>query len=338
MRIALDAMGGDHAPAVTVDGAVQAARLYGIEVPLVGKPDLIQHALSAYDITGLSLPIIPASEEIEMGEHPANAVREKKDSSLAVGMRALKNKEVDAFVSAGNSGGLLAAALFYLGRIKGIKRPALSSVFPSRSSYGFCYLLDIGANADAKPEYLYQFALMGSAYAEKVLGIPNPRVGIVSNGEEEGKGNILVQETVPLLKNGPFNFIGNVEGKDIPGGLADVVVTDGFTGNVLLKLGEGVATMLVDLLKEKIKASPISMAGALLAKPALRAMAKRLDYREFGGGALLGVDGVVIGAHGRSDALAIRNALRVAKQAVESHVIEAIKSSLPSAKSETDGE
>ncbi len=328
MKIILDAMGGDHAPEVTIHGAVWAAHDFGLEVQLVGRPEVIQAELGKHDTAGLSLPVIPASEVIEMDEHPANAVKAKKDSSMVVGIQMLKRGETDAFVTMGNSGGALAAALLHLGRIPGIKRAAISTVYPCMTEHGFCFLLDIGANADCKPEYLYQFALMGSAYTERVLGIPNPRVAIVSNGEEEGKGNMLVQDTLPLLKSGPFNFVGNVEGKDIPAGLADVVVTDGFTGNVIIKLSEGVAKMLMETIKTEIKARPLAMIGSALAKPAFNAIGKKLDYREFGGGALLGVDGVVIVGHGRSDAYAVRNAIRAARQAVESDVIGAIKNGL----------
>ena len=328
MRIVLDAMGGDHAPEVTIHGAVWAARDFGLEVQLVGRPEIIQAELKKHDTGGLALPIIPASEAIEMNEHPANAVKAKKDSSMVIGIQMLKRGETNAFVTMGNSGGALAAALLHLGRIQGIKRAAISTVYPSMTEYGFCFLLDIGANADCKPEYLYQFALMGSVYAERVLGISNPRVAIVSNGEEEGKGNILVQDTLPLLKNGPFNFVGNVEGKDIPAGLADVVVTDGFTGNVIIKLSEGVAQMLMRIIKAEIKARPLAMIGGILAKSAFKAVGKKLDYREFGGAALLGVDGVVIIGHGRSDAYAVRNAIRIARQAVESNVIGSIKNGL----------
>jgi glycerol-3-phosphate acyltransferase PlsX len=263
-----------------------------------------------------------------MDEHPAAAVKEKKDCSMVVGMEMLKRQEADAFFTAGNSGGALAAALFRLGRIRGIKRPALSTIFPSQKPQGYCFLLDIGANADCKPEYLEQFALMGSIYAERVLGVPNPRVAIVSNGEEEGKGNQLVQETVPLLKAGRFNFVGNAEGKDIPWGLADVIVTDGFTGNVVIKLAEGVSGLLLDILKQEITSSNLSKVGALLAKPAFDQVKKRLDYREYGGAPLLGVDGVVIVGHGRSDSLAIRNGIRMAAQAVENGVLDAIKQGL----------
>jgi len=295
----------------------------------VGRPEVVKAELAKHDTAGLSLPIIPASQVIDMDDHnPANAVKAKPDSSMVIGVQMLKRGETDAFVTAGHSGGALAAALLHLGRIRGIKRPAIATVYPTVSERGFCFLLDIGANADCRPEYLYQFALMGSAYAEQVLDIPNPRVAIVSNAEEEGKGNILVQDTLPLLRNSPFNFVGNVEGKDIPAGLADVVVTDGFTGNVILKVSEGVGKMLLDAIKTEIKARPLATVGAALAKPAFKAVGDMLDYREYGGGALLGVDGVVIIAHGRSDAYAVRNAIRVAGRAVESDIISAIKTGL----------
>jgi glycerol-3-phosphate acyltransferase PlsX len=325
MKIVVDAMGGDHAPAVVVDGAVQAAQDLGLEIILVGQRAAIEVELARHKPIGLDLTVHHASQVIEMDEHPAAAVKAKKDSSMVVGMELIKRHEADAFFTAGNSGGALAAALFRLGRIKGIKRPALSTIFPSETPQGYCFVLDIGANADCRPEYLVQFALMGSAYAERVLGVPNPRVAIVSNGEEEGKGNQLVQETVPLLKAGDFNFVGNAEGKDIPRGHADVIVTDGFTGNVIIKLAEGVSKFLLEVLKTEITSSNVSKVGAMLAKPAFDHVKSRLDYREYGGAPLLGVDGVVIVGHGRSDAKAIRNGIRMAAQAVENGVLDAIK-------------
>jgi glycerol-3-phosphate acyltransferase PlsX len=328
MKIVVDAMGGDRAPGIVVEGAVQAARDLGLEVILVGQRGAIQAEMSLYDTAGLPLTVHHASQVIEMDEHPAAAVKAKKDSSMIVGMDLVRRGEGDAFFTAGNSGGALAAALFRLGRIRGIKRPALSTVFPSQTPQGYCFLLDIGANADCKPEYLVQFALMGSIYAERVLGVPHPRVAIVSNGEEEGKGNQLVQDTTPLLKNSGLNFTGNAEGKDIVWGLADVIVTDGFTGNVVIKLAEGVSKLLLDVLKEEIMSRSVAKVGAVLAKPAFDAVQRRLDYREYGGAPLLGVDGVVIVGHGRSDAKAIRNAIRVAAQTVENGVLEAIKQGL----------
>jgi len=323
MKIALDAMGGDYAPPVAVEGGVWAAREYGIEVILIGREGDVQRELAKYDTSGLSVPIVHASQVIEMEEHPAAAVKAKQDSSMVVGMDLVKRGEADVFVSAGNSGGVMAAALFRLGRIRGIKRPALSTIYPTTT--GLCFMLDVGANTDCKPEYLLQFAYMGVAYAERVLGIVNPRVGIVSNGEEETKGSILVQEAHQMLKKSGLNFIGNVEGKDIPAGMADVVVTDGFTGNVIAKLSEGLATSLLGIIKEEVKKSPLATVGALLSKPAFDKVKKRLDYAEFGGAPLLGVDGVVIVAHGRSNAKAIKNAIGVARQAVEGRMVEIIK-------------
>jgi len=326
MKIVLDAMGGDHAPPVAVEGGVWAAREFGIEVILVGREEDVQQELARYDTSGLSLPIVHASQVIEMDEHPAAAVKAKKDSSMVVGIDLVKRGEAEAFVTMGNSGGALAAALFGLGRIRGIKRPALSTIYPTTP--GLCFMLDVGANTDCKPEYLLQFAHMGVAYAERVLGIANPRVGIVSNGEEEGKGSILVQEAYQLLKESGLNFIGNVEGKDIPAGMADVVVTDGFTGNVIGKLSEGLAASLLGIIKEEVKKSPLATVGALLSRPAFNRVGKRLDYAEFGGAPLLGVDGVVIVGHGRSNAKAVKNAVRVAKRAVEGGMLAAIKEGL----------
>jgi len=328
MRVLVDAMGGDRAPAVVVDGAVQAARDLGLEILLIGRQEAVESELKQHDTAGLRVSIHHASEVIEMDEHPAAAVKAKKDSSMVVGMDLIKHREADAFFTAGNSGGALAAALFRLGRIRGIQRPALSTVFPSQTPQGYCFLLDIGANADCRPEYLVQFALMGSIYVERVMGIPHPRVAIVSNGEEEGKGNQLVQETVPLLRASNINFVGNAEGKDIPWGIADVIVTDGFTGNVIIKLAEGVSKMLMDIIKQEITNRSVSKVGALLAKPAFDQVKRRLDYREYGGAPLLGVDGVVIVGHGRSDALAVRNGIRMAAQTVENGVLDAIKQGL----------
>jgi len=321
-------MGGDHAPAVTVHGAVWAARDFGLTVQLVGNPDAIAAELKKHDTTGLDVPIVPASEIIEMDDHPSQAVKTKKDASMNVAVRQVKTGKSQAFVTAGNSGGALAAALFGLGRIRGIKRPALSTIFPTQSEYGFAFMLDVGANTDVKPEYLVQFGMMGSLYAEKVLGIANPRVGIVSTGEEEGKGSMLVIEAATKMKTAPYNFIGNVEGKDITTGLADVIVTDGFTGNVIIKFAEGLSKMLMSAIESEIRARPLAMVGGLLAKPAFRGVKAKLDYREFGGGALLGVDGVTIITHGRSDAYTIRNAIRAARDAVEKDILGAIKAGL----------
>jgi glycerol-3-phosphate acyltransferase PlsX len=326
MRIALDAMGSDHAPQVDVEGAVRAARRFGQEMVLVGQEDVVRQELAKHDTTGLSIQVVHASQRIEMHEHPSMAVRSKPDSSMVVAMRLLRDGEVDAFVSAGNSGGVLATALASagrIGRIKGVLRPAISSVLPTLE--GRAFMLDIGANADCKPEWLAQFAIMGAVYAERVLGITNPRVGLLANGEEETKGNAVVQEAHGLLKQLDLNFVGNVEGKDLVKGAADVIVSDGFAGNVAIKTAEGTASMLLSVIRSEIKARPLAMLGGLLAKPAFKAAARRLDYREYGGGPLLGVNGVVIIAHGRSDAYAMENAVRVAIEAAQNHVVETIR-------------
>ncbi|MFQ6058198.1 MAG: phosphate acyltransferase PlsX [Anaerolineae bacterium] len=326
MKIVLDAMGGDRAPQVVIDGAVQAAREYGVEILLVGREDVVRAELARHDTRGLSLPIVHANQVIEMEEHPAAAVKAKPDSSMVVGMDLVKEGQAQAFVSAGNSGGVMAAALFRLGRLRGIKRPALAAIFPLPS--GPCLILDIGANTDCKPEWLLQFGLMGSVYMERVLGVARPRVGLLSNGEEETKGTMVVQQAHQLLKHSGLNFIGNVEGKDVPAGMADVVVSDGFAGNVVIKLSEGLSKMLLSLIKEEIQSNPLAMLGGLLARPAFDQVRKRLDYAEYGGAPLLGVNGVVIIGHGRSNAKAIKNAVRMAMQAVGQGMLEAIRTGI----------
>jgi glycerol-3-phosphate acyltransferase PlsX len=319
-------MGGDFGPAPNVEAAVNTAREFGWEIVLVGRQELIRPLLVQHNTANLHLPIVHASEVIEMGEHPAQAVKTKKNSSMVVGMQMVRNGDADAFVTMGNTGGALAAALFHLGRIQGIQRPALSAAFPTAK--GWVLLLDVGANADCKPEYLLQFALMGSIYAERVMGIRNPRVGLISNGEEETKGSELVQQAHALLKQAPINFIGNVEGRNLPAGSADVFVTDGFTGNVMLKLAEGMGEFIKGMLREEIMRTTAGKLGGLLIKDALSRVSKRTDYQEIGGAPLLGVDGVVIIGHGRSQARAIRSALMRAAEAVERGVVDAIEAGL----------
>lgn len=341
MRIVVDAMGGDHAPGVVVDGAIQAARDFVVEIILVGRQDAVQAELARHNTSGLSIRTVHAPEAIEMHEHTM-AVKEKKDNSMSVGLRLMKQGEADAFVTAGNTGGALAAALFTLGRIRGIDRPALCSIFPASATPAV--LIDLGANTDPKPENLVQNALMGSLYAEHVLGIPHPRVGIVSNGEEEDKGSMLVRDTYKLLKTGPFNFVGNVEGRDIPRGGADVILTDGFTGNVILKYTEGFVSFLAKFLRRQITAGPLAklalvlmipgailmLPGFALLTPNLRALRKRVDYRELGAALLVGVEGNVLIGHGRSDARAVRNAIRTAIRVVEGRIVERIKEGVKS--------
>ncbi len=319
MRIILDAMGSDRHPEPELHAAVEAARLFGDEIILVGKEEVLRPRLEALNPDGAPVRIVHAPEVLEMTDKPARSARTKAQNSMAVGMELLKAGEGDAFVTAGNTGGAMANALFRLGRIRGVKRPALATRFPTRK--GYCVVLDIGANAECKPEYLLQFAIMGAVYAEHLLGVRNPRVGLLSNGEEAGKGNDLVKATYPLLEASGLNFIGNVEGKELFGGEADVVVTDGFTGNVLLKASEAVTKLLVDVLKENLMASPRTKLGALLAKPAFDALKGMLDPEEIGAAPLLGINGLVFVGHGRSDARALLSAIRAARQGVESDLL-----------------
>lgn len=334
MKIAVDAMGSDNYPVPDVEGAVQGAREFDVALLLVGKPDAIEAELARHDTAGLSIEVVPASQVIEMTDSPATAVRSKPDSSMVVGMKLLKQGRADAFVSMGNTGGMLAAAIFHLGRIKGIKRPALSTVFPTAS--GHTFILDIGANADVKPDYLPQFALMGSVYVERVLGVPNPRVGLVSNGEEESKGSEVVQAAHQLIKHMPgINFIGNVEGRDIPFGKADVVVTDGFTGNIIIKLAEGLGKMMKTMIREELKADPLSIVGGVMARRAFDRISERTNYARYGGAPLLGVDGIVIVGHGSSTAFAVKHAVRVARTAAEQKIVAAIREGLAATVPET---
>lgn len=317
-------MGGDHAPEAIVAGGVEAARVYDVTVSLVGKPDVIEAELKKHNTKGLNLPIVPASQVIEMEDKPAAAVRAKTDSSMVVGCKMVKRNEAQAFVSAGNTGGALAAGILHVGRIKGILRPALIGPFPTLK--GACLILDIGANADVRPEHIQQFAIMGSIYARDVIGLTRPSVRILSNGEEAGKGNQLVIDSFKLLEHTPsINFQGNIESKEIPTGLADVVVTDGFTGNIFVKTAETTATLMNRVITEEIKKSPIAVFGALLARSSLRRVRERMDDSHYGGAVLLGLSGVVVVAHGRSNAFAIRHAIRVAKQSVEQDILGKIQ-------------
>ncbi|HZU71094.1 MAG TPA: phosphate acyltransferase PlsX [Ktedonobacteraceae bacterium] len=329
-RVALDAMGGDYAPGEIVLGAVQAAREYGLGVYLVGREEAIRAELAKHDTSGLDLPIIATDEVIEMDEHPANAVRRKKKASITLALQLVSEGKALGAVSAGNSGAMMAASLFTLGRIEGVDRPALGGIFPTKSAPSL--VIDIGATTDCKPEYLLQFALMGSIYMERIFHVSSPRVALLANGGEETKGTQMVQETHQLLKANAttlgLNFIGNVEGHDIPAGNADVIVCDGFVGNVVLKLSEGLAETMLGLLRGEItRTLPNKLAGAIL-QPGLRQVFRRLDYAEYGGVPLLGVNGSAIISHGRSKAKAIKNALRVARQTAETNVAGAIADGL----------
>lgn len=323
MRIVVDAMGSDHHPEPDVLGAVAAAREWGDEIILVGDEARIRTVLAKQDTANLPLRVVHASEAITMEDVPSEASRQKKDSSMHVGMNLVKAGEADAFVSAGNTGGVLAVAMLQtLRRIRGIKRPALGVLFPIK---GNPMLIDNGANADARPEFLLQFAQMGSLYVERVRGVARPRVALLSNGEEEGKGNELIKETIPLLAASGLNYIGNIEPKEFVRGAADVAVADGFTGNIVLKTAEAIASYMSGMIREEIKANPLTMLGGLLARPAFARVRRQLDPEEVGGAPLLGVDGVVIVAHGRSSAYAIKQAIGQARQAVQHDVVGAIR-------------
>lgn len=327
MNIALDVMGGDHAPHEVIAGAIDAARAFNVTVSLVGKPDVIRKELARHKTEGLRLPIVPASQVIEMDDKPANAVRAKPDNSMSVGCKLVRSGEAHAFVSAGNSGGALAAGIMHVGRIKGVLRPALITPIPTVK--GQCVMLDVGANADCRPEYYPQFAMMGSLYAQEVFGVARPSVRILSNGEEEGKGSQLVIGAAHMLLDTPgIDFQGNIESKDVFAGLADVVVADGFTGNIFLKTAESTVRMLTGILSEEIKRRPVSLLGGLLIRNALKRVKLRMDDSEYGGAVLLGLSGIVVVAHGKSKANAIYSAIRVAKQAVEHDVTGKIEAAI----------
>ncbi len=322
-RIALDAMGGDHAPEEIVKGGIAAAQDTEIEVVLVGPEGTLQEELVKCGYAGAGISIVDASEVIEMGDSPVWAIKNKRDSSIVVGIDLLKSEEVSAFVSAGNTGAVVTAATLTLGKKKGVSRPALGAVFPFPAGPILC--LDIGANAECKPEMLVQFAHMGSIYMEKIFQIERPRIALLSNGEEESKGSPLVQKVHKLLKKAKLNFIGNAEGRDLSRGIADVLVTDGFTGNVLLKMGEGLGEMLLNSLWEAVDGNPKLNEAANVLGPVLHSVIGTLDYTEYGGAVLLGVDGIVVVAHGRSNAKAIENAVLKAKRVVEFGAVEAIR-------------
>lgn len=326
MRIAVDAMGGDNAPGEIIKGALLAKKELGVDIVLVGIPDIIEENLKTLDIKE-QVDIVPASEVVGMDEHPGTAVRRKKNSSIVIATKIVKNKEADALVSAGSTGAQMAAGLFGLGRIKNVERPAIVTVLPTRT--GRVVLLDAGANADAKPKHLVQFAHMGSIYAEKVLKINSPKVSLLNIGSEETKGNELAIETFKLLKEQVnLNFFGNIEGRDILSGDTDVVVCDGFVGNIVLKFAEGMANTVFSLLREELSKAAGTKLGALLAKPAFKSIKKKMDYNEYGGAPLLGVDGVSIICHGSSKAKTIVNAIKVAKQCVETDFVNKVKHSI----------
>lgn len=319
MKIALDAMGGDMSPSVEVVGAILAVKEYPVEIILVGDEKQLKPELEKHGAAGLPISIHHASQRIEMHENPASIVRRKKDSSIVVATALVRDGKASAVVSAGHTGATMASALFILGPIKGVERPAIATILPTLQ--GTAMMLDVGANVDCRPEHLYQFAIMGHVYAKKVMHLENPRIGLLSIGEEDTKGNTLTKETFKHLKHSPLNFAGNIEGREVYAGNADVVVCDGFIGNVALKISEGVAETIGKLLAREIRKSIFGKIGYLLLKPAFTSFKKKVDYAEYGGAPLLGVNGVSIICHGRSSPIAIKNAIAMAVELTESQTI-----------------
>ena len=323
MRILLDAMGSDKHPQPEVEAAIRAVEEFDDELVLVGNRDILLPLLGSH---AAQMDVVHAPEVFEMTDKLGPRALRTVQNSMGVGMDLLKVGKADAMVTAGNTGGAMAIALARLGRLKGVRRPALTVLFPVKG--GYSVVLDIGANTECKPEYLLQFAVMGSVYAELVLGVDNPRVGLISNGEEAGKGNNLVKETYPLLEKSGLNFVGNIEGKELFGGEVDVSVTDGFTGNVLMKGVEAVAKLITDRLRTEIMATPVRQLGGLLAKPAFNALRKDLDPSDVGAAPLLGLNGLVFVGHGRSDAKALFNSIRLARQSVEIGLLDSLEKSV----------
>jgi glycerol-3-phosphate acyltransferase PlsX len=330
MRIVLDAMGSDTCPDPELHASIEAARAFGDQIILVGPVEQLKPKLKALGGEEKEVRIVDAQDTITMQDKglqmALKAKRKGSKTSMAVGMDLLENDEANAFVTAGNTGGALATAFYRLGMIPGVERPAVSAFIPVEG--GYCALLDIGANPECKPEHLLQFAVMGSVYSSKVRGVKDPRIGLLSNGEEPGKGNELVKETYPLLETSGLNFIGNVEGKEFFSGEADVVVTDGFTGNVMLKSSEAVAKLLIDLLRQELTSGMRTKLGALLAKPAFAELKRLLDPAEVGAAPLLGVNGLVFIGHGRSDSRALVSAIRTTRQAVDADLLSALYSAI----------
>lgn len=323
MKIIVDGMGGDNAPREIVKGCIEAVKKFDVDIIIVGNKDLIEKELELYIYPKNKIEILHSEDIITNEDDPVLAIRRKKDSSMVVGLNALKEGKGDGFLSAGNTGALLAGGLFIIKRLEGIDRAALTSVYPT--SKGISIVVDAGANVDSKAEYLRQFGIMGSIYMENILGRKNPTVGLVSNGTEIGKGNTLVKDSYPLLSEAPINFIGNIEAREIPTGDIDVIVADGFVGNVILKLTEGVASSVFDELKAVFKSNMKSKLAALMIKDGLKEIKEKMDYRQYGGAPLLGIKKPVVKAHGSSDALAIENGVRQLIDFIEKDVINIIE-------------
>src|SRR5262244_3149308 len=327
ITIAVDAMGGDHAPRPEVEGSVLAARELGVRVLLVGQASVVKSELAKHDWRGLPLEVVAAGEVITMNDHPAQAFRRKKDSSVHVATRLVREAKAQGIVSAGNTGAVMTVSRFLLGTLESVDRVALAAPFPNAKG-GVSVLLDVGANVDSKPEHLVQFAVMGEIYYRATFGHRRPRVGLLSIGEEEIKGNELTREVYTRLKKSPVHFVGNVEGGDLFSGEVDVIVCDGFVGNIALKICEGLAFQIFGLLRKSLKSSLFSQVGAMLSKSAFKGLKQKIDYTEYGGAPLLGVRGVCVIGHGRSNANAVKNAIRVAAGLARARVNDSIEEEL----------
>lgn len=327
MNILIDGMGGDHAPKVIVEGAIAAAKEIDHNIIIIGKEEILKETLKSAGYKGEGITIVNADGVISNHEAPVKAIRSKKDSSLVQGLNMLKKGEADVFLSAGSTGALLAGSLLLIGRIKGIDRPALATIYPIIGGDP-SLLLDAGANAECKPSHLLEFGAMGSIYMEKVLGRKNPRVGLVNNGGEAGKGNTLTKASYELLKNSGLNFVGNIEARDIPLGAVDVIVTDGFTGNVIIKLSEGLGLTILREIKYRFTSGGIAKFGAALLKSKLLGLKKDFDYTEYGGAPILGVKGAVLKMHGSSDAYAVKQTILKAVPYVNEGVVGKIEESV----------
>ncbi len=324
VKIAVDAMGGDYVPQNPVAGAIMAAEEFKVGILLVGNKELIEKELDKYSGEGRCLiEVVHAEEFIRMDEDALVSVRKKKRSSMRVAAELLRDKQADGVVTAGNTGAMVAVMKLVVGTLKGVERPGLAILIPHLR--GFSIVIDVGANVDCKPIYLQQFAIMGAIYAEEILGINNPKIGLLSIGEEEIKGNELTREVFKVLKNSDCNFIGNIEGKDVYAGVADVIICDGFTGNVVLKVSESIVETMENMLKEELSKTFLTRLGYLISKRAYRTFKKRLDYSEYGGAPMLGVNGIAIICHGRSPAKAIKNAIKVAKEFAQHKLNEVIQ-------------
>ena len=326
MRIAVDAMGGDHAPQVNVDGAIAAYREFGIETLLVGKSGELTRLLADAGYRGREIEVVNATEVVTMDDHPVAALRRKRNSSIRVAANCVRDGRAEGLVSAGNTGAAMVCAKMVIGTIEGVDRPALATVLPNLT--GHCLLLDVGANPEAKTQHFKEFAVMGSIYAQLVFGKRSPSIGLMSIGEEDTKGSDRTKEAFKTLKETGLNFIGNVEGRDVFNGRVDVIVTDGFTGNVILKVSESLSEMVEQLLREEIKRTLKASVGFLLSRSAFRRFKTRLDYSEYGGAPLLGVKGCVIICHGRSSAKAVKNAIRLAAEFSRQSLAQKIQSSI----------